>query len=171
MATALGVVGLGLLYGVLAAVGLSILDLLRRISHAHDSVLGFVPGVAGMHNIEDYPEAASVPGLLIYRYDAPLCFANAEDFRRRALAAVDHSDGFVEWFVLNAEANVEVDLTALEALDQFREELSRRRIVFAMARVKQDLRASLAAAGLVARIGEDRIYMALPTAVKAFKNR
>jgi high affinity sulfate transporter 1 len=171
VATAAGVVGLGVLYGVLAAVALSILDLLRRISHAHDSILGFVPGVAGMHDIEDYPDAAPVPGLVVYRYDAPLCFANAQDFRRRALAAVDRNDGFVEWFVLNAEANVEVDLTALDALDQLRDELSRRGIVFAMARVKQDLRESLAAAGLLARIGEDRIYMTLPTAIEAFKNR
>jgi len=171
VATAAGVVGLGVLYGVLAAVALSILDLLRRISHAHDSILGFVPGVAGMHDVEDYPDAAPVPGLVIYRYDAPLCFANAQDFRRRALAAVDHEDGFVEWFVLNAEANVEVDLTALDALDQLRDELSRRGIVFAMARVKQDLRESLAAAGLLARMGEDRIFMTLPTAVEAFKNR
>jgi len=170
-ATAAGVVGLGVLYGVLAAVALSILDLLRRISHAHDSVLGFVPGVAGMHDIEDYPDAAPVPGLVIYRYDAPLCFANAQDFHRRALAAVDRNGGLVEWFVLNAEANVEVDLTALDALDQLRDELSRRGIVFAMARVKQDLRESLAAAGLLAQIGEDRIYMTLPTAVEAFKNR
>jgi len=170
-ATAAGVVALGVLYGVLAAIGLSILDLLRRLSHAHDSILGFVPGVAGMHDIEDYPEAAPVPGLVIYRYDAPLCFANAQDFRRRALAAVDENHGVVEWFVLNAEANVEVDLTALDALDRLRDELSRRGIVFAMARVKQDLRDSLAAAGLLARIGEDRIYMTLPTAVEAFKNR
>jgi high affinity sulfate transporter 1 len=171
VATAAAVVGLGVLYGVLAAVALSILDLLRRIAHAHDSVQGFVPGVAGMHDVDDYPNAAAEPGLVVYRYDAPLCFANAQDFRRRALAAVDQNDGFVEWFVLNAEANVEVDLTALDALDQLREELSRRGIVFAMARVKQDLRESLAAAGVLARIGADRIYMTLPTAVAAFKNR
>lgn len=169
VATAVAVLGLGVLYGVLAAVALSILDLLRRLAHAHDSVLGFVPGVAGMHDIEDYPEAAPVPGLVVYRYDAPLCFANAEDFRHRALAAVDQNRGPVDWFVLNAEANVEVDLTALDALDQLREDLSRKGIVFAMARVKQDLRDSLASAGLLAKIGEDRIFMTLPTAVEAFK--
>jgi sulfate permease, SulP family len=169
--TAVAVVGLGVLYGVLAAVALSVLDLLRRIAHAHDSVQGFIPGVAGMHDVDDYPNAAAVPGLVIYRYDAPLCFANAQDFRRRALAAVDQNDGFVEWFVLNAEANVEVDLTALDALDELRDELSRRGIVFAMARVKRDLRESLDAAGLLARIGEDRVYMTLPTAVAAFKSR
>ena len=81
-------------------------------------MLGFVPGLAGMHDIEDYPDATSVPGLVVYRYDAPLCFANAEDFRRRAMAAVESDYAPVEWFVLNAEANVEVDLTALDALDK-----------------------------------------------------
>ncbi len=171
VATAAAVLTLGVLLGVLAAVGLSILDLLRRLAHAHDSVLGFVPGLAGMHDIEDYPLAESVPGLVVYRYDAPLCFANAQDFRQRALAAVDQNGEQVEWFVLNAEANVEVDLTALDALDQLREELSRRGVVFAMARVKQDLRDALAAAGLLAKIGEDRVFPTLPTAVDAFQNR
>ena len=166
LATAAAVLGLGVLYGVLAAVALSVLDLLRRVAHAHDSVLGFVPGLAGMHDIEDYPDAVSMPGLVVYRYDAPLCFANAQDFRRRAMDAVEQNHDPVEWFVLNAEANVEVDLTALDALDQLREELSRKGIVFAMARVKQDLRDALAAAGLLAKIGEDRIFMTLPTAVK-----
>ena len=81
-----------------------------------------------MHDIDDYPDAGPVPGLVVYRYDAPLCFANAEDFRNRALAAVVDKPQPVEWFVLNAEANVEVDLTALDALDQLRAELTRRGI-------------------------------------------
>ena len=169
--TTVAVLGLGVLYGVLAAVVLSILDLLRRVAHAHDSVLGFVPGIAGMHDIDDYPEATPVPGLLVYRYDAPLCFANAEDFRRRALDAVEKNRGPVEWFVLNAEANVEVDLTALDALELLRDELTDKGIVFAMARVKQDLRDSLAAAGMLGRIGEDRIFLTLPTAIEAFNQR
>jgi sulfate permease, SulP family len=171
LATTAAVLGLGVLYGVVVAVVLSILELLRRLSHAHDSILGFVPGIAGMHDIDDHPGAALVPGLVIYRYDAPLCFANAEDFRTRALAAVNDNPGPVEWFVLNAEANVEVDLTALDALDQLRVELASRGIVFAMARVKQDLRESLQAAGMLAEIGEDRIFMTLPTAVDEFKRR
>lgn len=77
----------------------------------------------------------------------------------------------VKWFVLNAEANVEVDLTALDVLDQLRAELESRGIDFAMARVKQDLRVMLEAAGLVDKIGEDRIFMTLPTAVEAYRNR
>lgn len=170
-ATTVAVLGFGVLNGVLVAVGLSILDLLRRIAHAHDSVLGFVPGLAGMHDVNDYPDAVPVPGLIVYRYDAPLCFANAQDFRRRALAAVDRTGGHVEWFILNAEANVEVDLTALDALDQLREDLAQRGIVLAIARVKQHLHDALAAAGLLARIGEDRIFPTLPTAVDAFRHR
>ena len=171
LATTAAVLALGVLYGVLVAVALSILDLLRRVAHAHDSVLGFVPGLAGMHDIDDYPDAKAVPGLVVYRYDAPLCFANAEDFRNRALAAVVDNPQPVEWFVLNAEANVEVDLTALDALDQLRAELTRRGILFAMARVKQDLRDAIDAAGLLDKIGTDRIFMTLPTALDAFRRR
>jgi high affinity sulfate transporter 1 len=170
LATTVSVLVVGVLYGVLVAIALSILDLLRRVARPHDAILGFVPGVAGMHDVDDYAEADPVPGLVVYRYDAPLFFANAENFRQRALAAVDDNPGPVEWFLLNAEANVEVDLTALDAVDQLRDELQSRGIVFAMARVKQDLRHSLAAAGLIDKIGEDRIFMTLPTAVEAYRN-
>jgi sulfate permease, SulP family len=169
--TTAAVLGIGVLYGVLAAVALSVLDLLRRVARGHDSVLGFVPGVAGMHDIDDYPQAELVPGLVVYRYDAPLCFANAEDFRSRALQAVDHYPQPVEWFVLNAEANVEIDMTALDALDRLRADLEGRGILFAMARVKQDLRDALKAGGLLTKIGDERIFMTLPTAVEAFRRR
>jgi SulP family sulfate permease len=171
LATTATVLVFGVLYGVLVAIGLSILELLRRIARAHDGVLGFVPGLAGMHDVDDYPQANLVPGLLVYRYDAPLFFANAENFRERALAAVSDYPGRVEWFVLNAEANVEVDLTALDALDHLRSELERRGINFAMARVKQDMRDELEAAGLLEKVGEDNIYPTLPTAVEAYKDR
>ncbi|WP_330230740.1 sulfate permease [Nocardia sp. NBC_00508] len=173
LGTVVAVLGLGVLYGVLIAIALSIFDLLRRIARAHDAILGFVPGLAGMHDVDDYPDAKPVPGLVIYRYDAPLCFANAEDFRRRALAAVDARSGRgglpVRWFVLNAEANVEVDLTALDAVEQLRAELAERGIVFAMARVKQDLRVDLDASGLTSRIGESHMYPTLPTVVAAYR--
>jgi MFS superfamily sulfate permease-like transporter len=171
LATTAGVLLLDVLYGVLVAIALSILDLLRRIARPHDGILGAVPGVAGMHDVDDYPDATRIPGLVVYRYDAPLCFANADDFRRRAMAAVDNSPTPVAWFLLNAEANVEVDITAVDALEDLRTELARRDIVFAMARVKQDLRTQLAAAGLVERVGEDHIFPTLPTAVAAFHQR
>jgi len=127
--TTLAVLGIGVLYGVLVAVALSIAELLRRLARPHDGILGYVPGMAGMHDVDDYPHARQVPGLVVYRSDAPLCFANAEDFRRRALEAVetagesvdaDDAQGPrspVEWLVLNAEANVEIDITAADALE------------------------------------------------------
>ncbi|HET6501929.1 MAG TPA: sulfate permease [Amycolatopsis sp.] len=168
LATAAGVLVLGVLYGVLVAIGLSVLDLLRRMARPHDGILGYVPGVPGMHDIDDYPHATLVPGLVVYRYDAPLCFANAENFRRRALAAVGVSSSPPEWFLLNAEANVDLDITGADALAQLRDELDDRGIVFALARVKQELRDQLDAAGLAARIGHDRLYPTIPTAVAGY---
>jgi SulP family sulfate permease len=168
LATLVGVLAADILYGVLVAVGLSVLDLLRRVARPHDGVLGYAPGVAGMHDIEDYPDARQVPGLVVYRYDSPLFFANAQDFRRRALAALDDGEGPVEWLILNAEANVEVDLTAIDALDELRTELDGRGIVLALARVKQELREDLAASGFLDRVGEERVFFTLPTAVAAY---
>jgi MFS superfamily sulfate permease-like transporter len=101
-----------------------------------------------MHDVDDYPEARTIPGLVVYRYDAPLCFANADDFHRRALAAARQQPEPLRWFVLNVKANVEVDFTALEALDTIREEVTGQGAVFALARVKQDLLARLQAFGL-----------------------
>jgi MFS superfamily sulfate permease-like transporter len=166
--TTAAVVVFGVLVGVVVAVGLSAAELLRRVGRPHDGILGYVAGVAGMHDIDDHPGARLVPGLVVYRYDSPLFFANAEDFRTRSLAAVDSAPTPTEWFVLNAESNVEVDVTALDALEEVRGELSRRGVVFALARVKQDLRVELEAAGLVDRVGADRIYPTLPTAVQAY---
>ncbi|MFJ8159520.1 SulP family inorganic anion transporter [Streptomyces sp. NPDC096136] len=166
----LGVLALGILHGVLVAVALSVIDLLARVARPHDAVEGIVPGLAGMHDVDDYPSARTIPGLLVYRYDSPLFFANAEDFHRRALAAVDVQSAPVHWFVLNTEANVEVDITALDAVEALRRELVRRDVVFALARVKQDLRGPLDAYGLTAAVGPDRIYPTLPTAVAAYRD-
>ncbi|WP_433572092.1 SulP family inorganic anion transporter [Streptomyces sp. CA-251247] len=166
-----GVLTLNILYGVLVAVGLSVAELLSRVARPHDAVEGLVPGVAGMHDVDDYPQARTIPGLLVYRYDSPLFFANAENFRLRALAAVAEQPGPVNWFVLNAEANVEVDITALDSVDALRRELAGRGIVFAMARVKQDLRDQLDAYGLSASVGPQLIFPTLPTAVAAYRDR
>ena len=169
LATLAAVLVLDILYGVLLALVLSVVDLLARVARPHDAILGLVPGLAGMHDIDDYPEAEEVPGLVVYRYDAPLFFANADDFRRRALRAVDTRPVPVRWFVVNVEGNVEVDLTALDALDELRVELAARGIVLGLARVKQDLLVYLRACGLADAIGEDHMYPTLPTAVAAYR--
>lgn len=169
--TVLAVLLLGVLYGVIAAIGISILNLLRRVARPHDGVLGFVPGVAGMHDIDDYPEATLEPGLMVYRYDAPLFFANADNFVARALRSVEENPDPVEWFILNAEGNSEMDLTAIDALAFLRQSLSDRGIHFGMARVKNQTLVALDRGGLLGEIGRENIYPTLPTAVAAYRDR
>ncbi len=168
LVTLVAVLATGLLNGIGIAVGLSLLDLIRRIAHPHDGVLGYVPGLAGMHDVDDYPMATQVPGLVVYRYDSPLFFANADDFLTRAMASVRRADPKPMWFVLNAEAIVEVDLTAVDTLEQLRQALDEMGVVFAMARVKMEVRQQLAAAGFTVAVGDDRIFATLPTAVAGF---
>ena len=168
LVTALAVLWLGVLTGIVVAVVLSVLELLRRLATPHDGILGIVPGLAGMHDIDDYEDAAQVPGLVVYRYDAPLFFGNAENFLRRAVEALELAPVPPRWLLLNMEANVEVDLTAVDVLDQLRQRVAGRGIVLALARVKHELFEQLDAAGFVDRVGRDRIFATLPTAVAAF---
>jgi sulfate permease, SulP family len=167
LATTAAVLIVDILYGILVAIALSILDLLRRVARPHDGVLGYAPGVAGMHDIDDYPDAKQVPGLLVYRYDSPLFFANAENFKKRALESIaDHAP--IEWVLLNFEANVHIDLTSFDAVLELLDELDERGITLALARVKHDMEEQLAQAGLVERIGKDHIFETLPMAVQAY---
>jgi SulP family sulfate permease len=172
LATCVGVLVFNILYGVLIAIGLSVAELLTRVGRPHAAILGQAPGVAGMHDVGDYPGTTTIPGLVVFRYDAPLFFANSEDFRRRALAAVSSSargDAPVRWFLLNAEANTEADYTAMEALASLHSELTGQGIVFALARVKVELRDEFRAFGLAGKIGEEHFFPTLPTAVEAYR--
>ncbi len=168
-----GTVVLGILNGVGLAIALSLLEMAQRLARPHEGVLGRVPGLAGMHDVDDYPEATTLPGLVIYRYDAPLFFANAGDLRRRALRCVEQeNEAFpehpVRWFVLNVEANVEVDITAADALTALHADLAEKGVRLGLARVKNDLRMPLAKAGLVDLIGEDMLFPTLPVAEEAY---
>lgn len=169
--TMIGVLGTDILVGVGVAVGLSVIDLFARLMRPHDAVLGEIPNLAGLHDIEDWQGAKTIPGLVIYRYDAPLCFANAENFRKRAMAAIKAEKTPVEWFILSTEAILEIDITAVDMLKELHQELSSRQIVFALARVKQELYAELQRAGLIKLIGRERIYPTLHTAIEAFYHR
>jgi sulfate permease, SulP family len=167
LATTAAVLIVDILYGILVAITLSIVDLLRRVARPHDGVLGFAPGVAGMHDIDDYPDAEQVPGLLVYRYDSPLFFANAENFKERALESIE-AHRPVEWMLLNFEANVQIDLTSADALAELLNELEERGIRLALARVKHEMVSQLEQGGLIERIGDDHIFDTLPTAVQAY---
>ena len=169
--TLLGVLLTDPLMGVGLAVALSVIDLFARLMRPHDAVMGQVPDLAGLHDVNDWEGARTIPGLVIYRYDAPLCFANAEHFRSRALAAIAAETSPVQWFVLNAEAIVEIDITAADVLLELQQTLTAQGIVVGFARVKQDLYRQLQRAGVVDAVGADRFFPTLPTAVAAFQAR
>lgn len=171
LVTMFGVLATDILVGVGVAVGLSVVDLFARLMRPHDAVLGEVPNLAGLHDIEDWQGATTIPGLVLYRYDAPLCFANAENFRKRVIAAIEAEKVPVEWFVLNAEAILDIDITAVDMLKELHRELIGRGITFAMARVKQDLYQQLKKGDLSETISTERIYPTLEEAIEAFHHR
>lgn len=168
-----GTVWLGILAGVGVAIALSLLEMSQRLARPHEGVLGRVEGLPGMHDVDDYPNAETLPGLVIYRYDAPLFFANAGDLRRRALLAVDRENEAnpahpVRWFILNVEANVEIDISATDQLRALHEDLAGKGARMGLARVKNDLRQPLERAGLVDLIGQDMLFLTLPVAEEAY---
>lgn len=167
-ATALALTLFGVLVGIGFAIALSILDLIRRITSPYADALGYAPGVAGMHSLDDYPDSQPVEGLVVFRYDSPIFFANADDFSARAKQAIDRSPHPIRWFLLNAEANTEMDLTAVDALEKLRVDLESQGIRFAMARVKQNLSRSLAPTGFIKSVGKQYVFTTLPTAVRAY---
>ncbi|WP_044034890.1 solute carrier family 26 protein [Microcystis aeruginosa] len=171
LVTMFGVLATDILVGVGVAVGLSVVDLFTRLMRPHDAVLGEVPNLAGLHDIEDWQGATTIPGLVLYRYDAPLCFANAENFRKRVIAAIEAEKVPVEWFVLNAEAILDIDITAVDMLKELHRELIGSGITFAMARVKQDLYQQLKKGDLSETISTERIYPTLEEAIEAFHHR
>ncbi len=169
----IGTIMFGILAGVGIAIALSVLEMAQRLARPHDGVLGRIPGLAGMHDVSDYPNAETLPGLIVYRYDAPLFFANAAELQRRALTVIEQEnaafpDTPARWFLLNVEANVEIDITAADGLRQLHKDLAARGVRLGLARVKNDLRVALDKAGLLDLIGTEMLFPTLPVAEEAY---
>lgn len=169
----LGTVIIGILQGVVFAIALSLLEMMHRLARPHEGVLGRVPGIAGMHDVADYPDARTIPGCVFYRYDAPLFFANIGDLRERVDRLIGHEneaypEAPVRWFILNVEANVEVDITAADGLRELAQELDDRGIHLGLARVKFDLYEPLDRAGVIDVIGKDMLFATLPVAEESY---
>lgn len=165
----IGVLAFDILYGVLAAVALSVIELLTRVARPHAAVLGRADEVAGWHDIDDYPTAAQIPGLLIFRYDSPLFFANAEDFSRRCRHAIEEASPPPQWFLLNMEGITEVDITGLDALEDVRAFCESRGIIMALDHVKSEVWRQVERHGVGMRIGRQFVFPTHPTAVAAFE--
>ncbi len=164
----LGVVLLGVLPGVFLAVALSLLNFVRRLWRPRQAVLGRVAGVKGYHDIGDFTDARQVPGLLLFRWDAPLFFANGEMFRRAVLEAVDAAATPVQRVVIAAEPITDVDTTAVDSLARLATDLADRDIEFALAELKSPIREHLRDYGVLDLIGEERVYPTLGRAVHEY---
>jgi len=166
MAAFLGVAVLGVLWGVGIAIALSLLNFIRRAWRPHDAVLGRVDNLKGYHDTERYPAARRIPGLVLYRFDAPLFFANADSFRRR-VRALARTDG-TRWIVVAAEPITDVDTTAGEALRALEDELDAEGVVLAFAELKDPVRDLLRRYGIEDAIGADRFFPTLGVAVAGY---
>jgi high affinity sulfate transporter 1 len=171
MVAFLAVAVLGVIAGITVAVTVSLLDFVRRAWRPHDAILGRAPGVKGYHDITRYPEAVQVPGLLLFRWDAPLFFANADTFRERILDAVDEARPRVTWVVVAAEPITDVDTTAAEMMEELDKELGARGAELAFAEMKDPVRDRLESYGLQKKIGRDFFFPTLGVAVRSFVDR
>ena len=164
----LGVLLVGVLPGILIAVALAIIKLLSLASRPGDAILGEIPGRKGFHDVAAHPKARTVPGLVIYRFDAAPLFFNADYFKQRIRTVVAASDVPPRWFLYNAEAANILDYTGAEAVEQIRGELAARGIVFAVARPRGLFDAMFVRSGLAGRIGADRIFHSVKSGVEAY---
>ena len=172
IACLLSVLVLGPLKAVAIAFLLSMIDLLARASKPPTAVLAGVPGKDRFVTATRYPEAAPTPGLLIYRFSAPLIFANAEFFKEQIADLVETTTPPVQWFVLDAEAITDIDVTGAEALEQAIESLEHHRVAFAMTRVSQPVQQLLSTYALMPHpIGREDIYDTNRQVTQAFLQR
>lgn len=166
--TTAGVLTFGLLTGVVIAVILSLLVALGRAATPNTAVLGTVPGIDGYHNVERYPKAETVPGLIIYRWDAPLSFLNATYFRRQARDLVTDADDPIRWVLVDAEAISDIDSTGIQSLSQLCDFMEEAGVTLAFSRLRSRERLRLGEAGLEERIGKEYFFATTRTAVEAY---
>jgi high affinity sulfate transporter 1 len=163
-----GVALLGVLLGIFVAILLSLADFVRRAWRPHDAVLGREDALKGYHDIDRHPSARLIPGLLLYRFDAPLFFANAGYFRRRVRDLVAEAAHPVRWVVVAAEPITDIDTTAADLLHELLEELRERQVTLAFAELKGPVKDRLVRYRLYDDIGPDRFFPTIGTAVNGF---
>jgi high affinity sulfate transporter 1 len=163
-AAVLGVIVFGVLQGVVIAMGLSLIDFVRRTSRPHDAILGLVPGRTGYHDTLRNAEASTHPAILVYRFDAPLFYANAERFRQRVrrLARRHH----VWLVVIDAAGIPDIDASACTMLEELTRELGEAEIALVLADVVGPVLDTLERAGALDVVGRDRVFDTIEGAVE-----
>jgi high affinity sulfate transporter 1 len=163
-----GVAVLGVIPGIGLAIALAIIEFLWDGWRPHSAILGRAEGVKGYHDITRYPAARRVPGLVLFRWDAPLFFANAEFFRERVLDAIATSPTPVRWLVVAAEPVTSVDVTACDVVAELDQTLNAQGIEFCFAELKDPVKDKLKRFGLFAQLGEHYFFPTIGVAVSRY---
>jgi SulP family sulfate permease len=171
LATFVGVLALGILPGVLVAVALAVADLVRRAAHPHDAVLGRLSGSPGYQDIEQRPGSETLPGLIIYRVDAPLFFANARFVREQVQGLIEAAEAPVRMVVLDSGAMFDLDVTAAEMLEELDRELDERGITLALAEPHAPMRRVLRRTGLLRKLGPENVFSTVGESIRAYVER
>jgi len=163
-----GVAFVGVIAGIFAAVVIALAAFFWRAWRPHSAILGRVEEMKGYHDITRYPDARRLDGLVLFRWDAPLFFANAEAFREAVERAVDTAPTATRWVVVAAEPITDIDTTAAGILDELLGDLRRSGIELRFAEMKDPVKDWLSRYGLLQKIGDDSFYPTVGTAVDAY---
>jgi high affinity sulfate transporter 1 len=163
-----GVAVLGVIPGIGLAIVLAVIEFLWDGWRPHFAVLGRVDGIRGYHDIKRYPGARRIPGLVLFRWDAPLFFANAELFKQRILEAVHESPTPVRRIIVAAEPVTSVDITSADLLAELLAELRAANIELRFAEMKDPVKDKLVRFELMDAIGADSFYPTVGAAVDAY---
>ena len=163
-----GVAVFGAIPGIVLAIVMAVIEFLWDGWRPHSAVLGRVDDVKGYHDITRYPSARLVPGLVLFRWDAPLFFANAEFFHDRVLDAVASSPTPVRWLVVAAEPVTSVDVTAADAISELDDTLHAAGIELYFAEMKDPVKDKLKRFGLYTHFGEQSFFATIGEAVKRY---
>jgi high affinity sulfate transporter 1 len=166
----LGVALLGVLPGIGVAVGLSVLNVFRRVWWPYQTELRRAPDVRGYHDVRSYPDAEHLPGLVLFRFDAPLIFANARVFRDQ-IRRLARTDPRPVWIVLAAEPVTDVDTTAADMLGPLVDELKAQGTTLVWAELKDPVRRKLDRYGLTAAFDPECFFATLDEAIAAYRAR
>jgi high affinity sulfate transporter 1 len=164
----IGVAVLGVIPGIGLAIAIAIAEFLWDGWRPHSAVLGRTYGVKGYHDVTRYPDARRIPGLVLFRWDAPLFFANAEFFKERVLDALSKSPTPVRWLVVAAEPVTSVDVTAGDTIAELDKALHARGIEFCFAELKDPVKDKLKRFGLFAQFGESYFFPTIGAAVSSY---
>lgn len=169
VATFLGVAFVGVLEGIVVAIGLSLIAFVLRALDPYRTELGSVGDVPGYHDLSRHPEGQRVPGLVIARFDAPLFFANGAVFTEHIRTLVANAPKPVRWVIVASEAITGLDTTALDDLVALDDELAKRGISMVFAEMKGPIKDRLIQFGVSSRFGRDHFYPTVTNAVGSYK--